>query len=239
MKFFKGEGVQYDYGFRIYDSRMARFLSVDPLTSSYPMLTPYQFASNSPIAAIDLDGLALGAFGGMHQHPHGWPAVTTDITAACLHTLCEIHAHVVKPEGSGLRVNFHCDYDGKDIAIRARSGSVRRLVIRYRKPAALKIRIPAWAPRASVSVRAVNVRVVTRWEGTGVWIAAVNPAEPLFVEYDLPVVETAECIDGVSYKVRWHGDEIHGIAPNAEFLPFYPNLGVSTQSCATDATAKA
>lgn len=189
--------------------------------------------------AIDLDGLALGAFGGMHQHPHGWPAVTTDITAACLHTLCEIHAHVVKPEGSGLRVNFHCDYDGKDIAIRARSGSVRRLVIRYRKPAALKIRIPAWAPRASVSVRAVNVRVVTRWEGTGVWIAAVNPAEPLFVEYDLPVVETAECIDGVSYKVRWHGDEIHGIAPNAEFLPFYPNLGVSTQSCATDATAKA
>ena len=33
------------------------FLSVDPLTRSYPMLTPYQFASNTPIQAIDLDGL--------------------------------------------------------------------------------------------------------------------------------------------------------------------------------------
>ncbi len=32
-------------------------LSVDPLTKSYPMLTPYQFASNTPITAIDLDGL--------------------------------------------------------------------------------------------------------------------------------------------------------------------------------------
>ena len=32
-------------------------MSVDPLTKSYPMLTPYQFASNTPIAAIDLDGL--------------------------------------------------------------------------------------------------------------------------------------------------------------------------------------
>jgi len=32
-------------------------LSVDPLTSSYPELTPYQFAHNSPIVAIDLDGL--------------------------------------------------------------------------------------------------------------------------------------------------------------------------------------
>jgi polyhydroxyalkanoate synthesis regulator phasin len=30
---------------------------VDPLTSKYPMLTPYQFASNTPIQAIDLDGL--------------------------------------------------------------------------------------------------------------------------------------------------------------------------------------
>jgi len=50
-------GATYDYGFRIYDSRIARFLSVDPLTKSFPMLTPYQFASNTPIQAIDLDGL--------------------------------------------------------------------------------------------------------------------------------------------------------------------------------------
>ncbi len=49
------EGGQ-DYGMRIYDSRLGRFLSVDPLTKSYPMLTPYQFASNSPIQNVDLDG---------------------------------------------------------------------------------------------------------------------------------------------------------------------------------------
>ncbi len=34
-----------------------RFLSVDPLTSSYPELTPYSFANNRPINAIDFDGL--------------------------------------------------------------------------------------------------------------------------------------------------------------------------------------
>lgn len=28
-----------------------------PAYSKYPMLTPYQFASNTPIGAIDLDGL--------------------------------------------------------------------------------------------------------------------------------------------------------------------------------------
>jgi RHS repeat-associated protein len=46
-----------NYGMRMYDPRLARFPSVDPLTSKYPMLTPYQFASNNPIELIDVDGL--------------------------------------------------------------------------------------------------------------------------------------------------------------------------------------
>lgn len=51
-----GEGNFYDYGFRVYDARIGKFLSVDPITAQYPELTPYQFASNTPIMAIDLDG---------------------------------------------------------------------------------------------------------------------------------------------------------------------------------------
>jgi RHS repeat-associated protein len=50
-------GAQYDYGFRIYDPRLGKFLSTDPLTESFPFYTPYQFAGNKPIWAIDLDGL--------------------------------------------------------------------------------------------------------------------------------------------------------------------------------------
>ncbi|WP_295673544.1 RHS repeat-associated core domain-containing protein, partial [uncultured Mucilaginibacter sp.] len=53
----KGDGNEQDYGMRIYDPRLGRFLSVDPLTKKYPELTPYQFASNMPISASDLDGL--------------------------------------------------------------------------------------------------------------------------------------------------------------------------------------
>jgi len=45
-----------DYGARMYDPRIGKFLSVDPLMRKYPELTPYQFASNTPIMAIDLDG---------------------------------------------------------------------------------------------------------------------------------------------------------------------------------------
>jgi RHS repeat-associated protein len=52
-----GQQLVQDYGFRLYNPAIGKFLSVDPLTRGYPMLTPYQFASNTPIMAIDLDGL--------------------------------------------------------------------------------------------------------------------------------------------------------------------------------------
>jgi len=55
------DGNNYDYGFRIYNPQIARFLSVDPLTNKYPELTPYQFASNRPIDGIDQDGLEYQA----------------------------------------------------------------------------------------------------------------------------------------------------------------------------------
>jgi RHS repeat-associated protein len=52
----KSEGGQQDYGMRMYDPRLGKFLSVDPITKDYPWYTPYQFAGNKPIEAIDLDG---------------------------------------------------------------------------------------------------------------------------------------------------------------------------------------
>ena len=52
-----GGGATYDYGFRIYNPQIARFLSMDPLAPKFPFYTPYQFAANTPIGAIDLDGL--------------------------------------------------------------------------------------------------------------------------------------------------------------------------------------
>src|SRR5262249_23155272 len=57
----KGEGNEQDYGMRIYDPRLGRFLSVDPLTEKYPWYTPYQFAGNKPIEFIDIDGMEEGA----------------------------------------------------------------------------------------------------------------------------------------------------------------------------------
>lgn len=49
-------GSDYDYGMRMYDARLGRFMSVDPLTNKFAFYSPYQYAGNTPIMASDLDG---------------------------------------------------------------------------------------------------------------------------------------------------------------------------------------
>ena len=56
-KEYEGTFKSQDYGMRIYRPDLGRFLSVDPIGRKYPELTPYQFASNTPIIAVDIDGL--------------------------------------------------------------------------------------------------------------------------------------------------------------------------------------
>ncbi len=69
----KGEGNQQDYGMRIYDTRLGKFLSVDPIAKDYPELTPYQFASNRPIDGIDLDGLEYASHMDKYEYKgNGW-----------------------------------------------------------------------------------------------------------------------------------------------------------------------
>ena len=65
-----GEGTQ-DYGYRIYNPALGRFLSVDPLTSSYPSWSPYPFAMNRPIDGVDLDGCEW-------KSEHSWGDVITE-----------------------------------------------------------------------------------------------------------------------------------------------------------------
>jgi RHS repeat-associated protein len=52
----KGTGNQQDYGMRIYDTRIGRFLSVDPIANNFPWNSPYSYAENDPINSVDLDG---------------------------------------------------------------------------------------------------------------------------------------------------------------------------------------
>ena len=74
----KGEGNQQDYGIRIYDPRISKFLSVDSISKEYPWLTPYQFASNTPIQAVDLDGTEAFFVHGTWSNSKTWAALSKE-----------------------------------------------------------------------------------------------------------------------------------------------------------------
>jgi RHS repeat-associated protein len=51
-------GLNWDsFKWRNYDYAIGRFMSIDPLTESYEDYTPYQFASNQPVHAQEVEGL--------------------------------------------------------------------------------------------------------------------------------------------------------------------------------------
>ncbi|MCA6438219.1 MAG: hypothetical protein IM592_17295, partial [Bacteroidetes bacterium] len=56
----KGTGNSLDFGARVHDPRLGRFLSTDPLSTTYPSISPYCFAANDPIRFIDVDGKGPG-----------------------------------------------------------------------------------------------------------------------------------------------------------------------------------
>lgn len=53
-------GTSYDFGARMYDPGVGRWLACDPLAAKYTDLSPYQFVANMPIIAIDPDGERIG-----------------------------------------------------------------------------------------------------------------------------------------------------------------------------------
>ncbi len=87
----KGAGGQQDYGMRIYDTRLGRFLSVDPLMSKFSMLSPYQFSTNNPILNIDLDGLEGVSYRVVRKDP-----TTGNVTA--VKRVIEVDIHIAVNE---------------------------------------------------------------------------------------------------------------------------------------------
>jgi len=60
----------YDYGARMYDAALGRFMTQDRYSEKYYPLSPYQYAANNPISNIDINGDSI------------WVTVTSTITNA-------------------------------------------------------------------------------------------------------------------------------------------------------------
>ena len=100
----------YDYGFRIYNPAIGKFLSVDPLSDKFPMLAPYQFASNTPIWAVDLDGAESLSYDEKNSYGEKQVHFTEGTYIYSTNSFgCPVPSHVPKivtPEGKPITQNM-------------------------------------------------------------------------------------------------------------------------------------
>jgi len=100
---------------RIYDPRLGKFLSVDPLTKDYPELTPYQFATNSPLMNIDLDGLE-GVQNNVVNYKVGGNVVITRVVALDIHvgtSQNQNSVHFKSADIEKIRQNLNSEFNNK------------------------------------------------------------------------------------------------------------------------------
>ncbi len=170
-----------------------------------------------------LDLRMLGGWGA-YNHPQGSMMSYTDVTAAVLHSLCDIYQHIAVRDDAGLTVYFHFDYEDNHVRIISERGDKAKLTLIPKRKDNVFVRIPSWTPAESVSITVSGKAIPVEMMGRFAFIEQVDlPDDPaIVVEYGLPIKNTTEIINSVEYHYSWKGDEIIGACPNTSDRPIYP-----------------
>jgi hypothetical protein len=167
---------------------------------------------------------AVGAYGGVHVTPHGGKTSVIDVTAAVVHTLADVYTHIVTRDATGMAVHLALDYADDQVQVTVQRGERAVVRVRPQTRTALRVRVPGWAPAASVALTVSGQPYAAQVIGGYVLVPAERLPATVELSYALPARETVEAMPhGPTYHLHWRGDEIVGITPNDAYRPFYPS----------------
>ncbi|MBW7894558.1 MAG: hypothetical protein H3C27_05540 [Opitutaceae bacterium] len=164
----------------------------------------------------------------IHGECHAEKGCTPDVHAAVIHTLCDIRQNVCSATPGGVRVNLHFDTDNDWLRLTCHRDTSARVRVELKRTTPLAIRLPGWASATGAQLT-LNNRPQPLQQA-GVFVQAGTKALPagsvVELTFDLPGRTSEEQMpSGRTYRFTWRGDEITGIAPQDQPVPFYPAAG--------------
>ena len=191
-------------------------------------LAPAQLTQADADAHPDIEVTArdLGTWG-IHGPTHGGKKCTPDVAAAVTHSMCDICNSICTESETGLKINLHLDYEDEDVAVTTRRSTRGEVTVVASQPGSVAIRIPGWAPESSVELSVDGSGISIERMGQYAWIGGsqLNSRSEIVLSYELPEKETQEEMpSGRVYTIQWRGDEIVGIDPQDEPMPFFRAL---------------
>jgi hypothetical protein len=169
---------------------------------------------------------AIGGWGG-NDYPHAGKGFNPSGTAEIVHTMSAIYQSVATHGESGLFINLHFDYEDKAVQVEVERASAARVAVIPRVRDNVLLRVPGWAPTESVRITVNGEPLTTRMVGSYAYISReqLGAGSEIILRHDLPQRRTSETMPaGDTYEFAWKGDEITGVYPNEQPLPFYPTL---------------
>jgi RHS repeat-associated protein len=129
---FKGSGNSYDFGARIYDSRLGRWLSVDPMASIQPGWSTYKAFLDNPNMFVDVEGETEIIQTFIFNAKTGEVTITVE-TSGRLMTDGKIHQVNYSVGGGWYNANAYYDFTTTRVMIDDGDGNLTQLGKTHRK----------------------------------------------------------------------------------------------------------
>lgn len=160
---------------------------------------------------------------GVYAHPFGQGSIL-DVFAAVLHSLADIHEHIVTTAADGtVSVNLHFERHAPVVSVRSQRGADARLEVTLHEDRPLRIRVPGWATRDSVRLVTGDKELPLHWDGPYLLIAkgSLPLGQTIRLRHDLPEKQTVEemPVSHRKFRLTWRGDEVIACEPKVVIYP--------------------
>ena len=152
-----------------------------------------------------------GAWGIIGEYfGHG---VTVDVFCLTASTLCGIYNGFVKENDDCIYIPLYFSRELDGLKISAERDEKQHLTIEYSGSKAIRIRLPEWCPRGTLSLKDENAADVPYTiDRNNLYISAeaAGAAGKITLSFDLPEYENDESTwyTGIKYRIFWRGDDI-------------------------------